>query len=90
MHKFTKCNIDNDYNDLISDIDHSKIWCSTKNQILNKAKTKSLAIKSGQSLTIAEQEDLINQLFACKETQTSPFNKNIITQISYEEIANKF
>jgi DNA mismatch repair protein MutL len=51
---------------------------------------KSLAIKSGQTLTLEFQEDLINQLFACKDAQSSPFQKNIITQISLEEIETKF
>lgn len=62
----------------------------SQSDLLAKSMAKSLAIKTGQNLSISEQEDIINQLFACKETQVSPFNKRIITQISNEEINNRF
>jgi DNA mismatch repair protein MutL len=62
----------------------------SQNDLLAKSMAKSLAIKTGQTLTLDAQEDLINQLFACKDAQSSPFQKNIIIQISLEEIENKF
>jgi DNA mismatch repair protein MutL len=62
----------------------------SQNDLLAKSMAKSLAIKTGQALTLEFQEDLINQLFACKDAQSSPFEKNIITQISLEEIETKF
>ena len=51
---------------------------------------KSLAIKSGQSLSVIEQEHLVNSLFACKEPTISPSNKNTFITMSVDDIDKKF
>ena len=58
--------------------------------LLAKSMAKSLAIKRGQSLTLVEQEHLVNSLFACKEPNSSPTNKATFVTISVDEIDKKF
>ncbi|TVZ60127.1 DNA mismatch repair protein MutL [Flavobacteriaceae bacterium MAR_2010_105] len=58
--------------------------------LLAKSMAKSLAIKSGQSLTFMEQEHLVNSLFACKEPNTSPTNRIAFITMGVEELDKKF
>lgn len=51
-----------------------------------KTLAKSAAIKTGISLTIKEQEELVNSLFTCKEPSVSPFGKASYTTITINEI----
>ena len=51
---------------------------------------KSLAIKTGQSLTNSEQEHLVNSLFACKEPNVSPTNRTTFVTVDVEELDKKF
>lgn len=55
-----------------------------------KSLSRNLAIKTGQNLTDEEQETLINNLFACKESLTSPFGKRIYTTFSLTELDKYF
>ncbi|MGI9549667.1 MAG: DNA mismatch repair endonuclease MutL [Aurantibacter sp.] len=57
---------------------------------LSKSLCKALAIKTGDKLDQDSQLALVNDLFACKETTVSPFNKRIYTTITENDIANKF
>lgn len=51
---------------------------------------KGTAVKTGTLLQVKEQEQLVNQLFACKESQLTPDNKRIYLQMDWSEIENKF
>ncbi len=51
-----------------------------------KTLAKSMAIKVGQSLTGKEQEEIVNALFTCKESQLSPFGLPCYTTITINEI----
>ncbi len=51
---------------------------------------KNTSIKSGKSLTYDEMDNLVNQLFACKEPNFCPNNRLIFTTISTEELDKKF
>lgn len=50
---------------------------------------RSLAIRPGTPLDPVSRQALINDLFACKETERSPFNKKIHTTLSVEELEKK-
>jgi DNA mismatch repair protein MutL len=58
--------------------------------LLAKSMAKSLAIKRGQSLKKDEQEHLVNSLFACKEPNVSPDNKNTFITMTVDELDKKF
>ena len=62
----------------------------SQNDLLAKSLAKSLAIKTGTSLTIEEQEHLIHQLFACKEPTISPTNKPVLMTLDVLDIDKKF
>ena len=55
-----------------------------------KSLSKSLAIKNGAKLTNIEQEDILEQLFSCKEPNHSPFGKKTFITLSLDEIQLKF
>jgi len=54
--------------------------------MIAKSLAKTLAIKTGTKLSETEQENLINNLFACKEANVSPFRKKIYTSINNKKI----
>jgi DNA mismatch repair protein MutL len=58
--------------------------------LLAKSMSKSLAIKTGQSLTRLEQEHLVNSLFACKEPSVSPANRVTFITMSVDDFDKKF
>ncbi|MBR9914633.1 MAG: DNA mismatch repair endonuclease MutL [Algicola sp.] len=58
--------------------------------LLVKSMSKSLAIKTGQSLSAMEQEHLVNSLFACKEPSVSPNNKVTFVTMSVDDFDKKF
>ncbi|RKE92310.1 DNA mismatch repair endonuclease MutL [Ichthyenterobacterium magnum] len=58
--------------------------------LLAKSMAKSLAIKTGQSLTRLEQEHLVNSLFACKEPSISPTNRATFITMSVDDIDKQF
>jgi DNA mismatch repair protein MutL len=55
-----------------------------------KSMARSLAVKTGTYLTEKEQENLVNNLFACKENSVSPFNKPTFITLSVEDLDKKF
>ncbi|NQY29276.1 MAG: DNA mismatch repair endonuclease MutL [Flavobacteriaceae bacterium] len=57
--------------------------------LVAKSMAKSIAIKSGKSLTSQEQEDIVNRLFACKEPTVSPINKSIFITYSTSDFDKK-
>ena len=55
-----------------------------------KSLAKSLAIKNGTKLNSREQEEILEQLFSCKEPNHSPFGKKTFVTLSLDEIQLKF
>jgi DNA mismatch repair protein MutL len=49
-----------------------------------------MAIKNGQHLSVSEMDFIVNGLFACKEPNTSPFNKRTYITLTKEDLDNKF
>ncbi|MES2811714.1 MAG: DNA mismatch repair endonuclease MutL [Bacteroidota bacterium] len=76
---------------LISDL-QDEIPDSSFSQMDSMAKSmaKSLAVKTGTYLTETEQENMVNNLFACKEQSVSPFNKPTFITLSVEDLDKKF
>ncbi|MCX2681548.1 DNA mismatch repair endonuclease MutL [Galbibacter sp. EGI 63066] len=58
--------------------------------ILAKAMCKTLAVKSGELLSVESQEALVNNLFATKDPTVSPFNKPTYITMTVEEIDKRF
>lgn len=58
--------------------------------VIIKSMAKSMAIKTGKKLTNKEQEEMIDKLFSCKEPNYSPYGKLIYTNLTYEELEQKF
>ncbi|MEC7262092.1 MAG: DNA mismatch repair endonuclease MutL [Bacteroidota bacterium] len=59
-------------------------------EMLAKALSKNLAIKTGEVLDQESQLALVNNLFACKEPSLSPFQKVTYTIVSEGDIDKKF
>lgn len=62
----------------------------SQNDTIAKSMARSLAIKTGTYLTEKEQENLVHNLFACKEPNVSPFQKPTFITISVEDLDKKF
>jgi len=62
----------------------------SQNDTIAKSMAKSLAVKTGTSLTIKEQENLVNGLFACKDPNMSPFQKPTFITMRVEDLDKKF
>ncbi|MCK5400849.1 MAG: DNA mismatch repair endonuclease MutL [Flavobacteriaceae bacterium] len=74
-------------NDVENEVPNSNF---SQTDLLAKSLAKSLAIKTGQRLTILEQENLVNRLFACKEASISPTNKPTFITMSVDDLDKKF
>ncbi|WGD35076.1 DNA mismatch repair endonuclease MutL [Olleya sp. YS] len=76
---------------LISDVENEVPDSNfSATDLLAKSMAKSLAIKTGQTLTNPEQEHLVNRLFACKEPNVSPTNKTTFITMTVDELDKKF
>lgn len=62
----------------------------SQSDVVAKTLCKSLAVKTGEILDNTSQLALVNDLFACKESGISPFNKPIYVTISEADIDKKF
>lgn len=62
----------------------------SQSDVIAKTLSKTLAVKSGEALDSVSQIALVNDLFACKESQISPFNKPIHVTITEADIDKKF
>ncbi|WP_112112208.1 DNA mismatch repair endonuclease MutL [Flavobacterium aciduliphilum] len=60
------------------------------NDSIAKSMAKSLAVKNGVYLSEKDQENIVNNLFACKEPNTTPFQKNTFITMRVEDIDKKF
>ena len=58
--------------------------------IISKSLAKSLAIKTGSKLSDKEQDNLVNNLFLCKEPTISPFGKKTFETLAIGEIDKIF
>ena len=54
-----------------------------------KILSKSLSIKVNVILSVQEQQALMDDLFACKDTLISPFNRKIFITLDKEQLENK-
>ncbi len=54
-----------------------------------KLMARQSAIRTGQPLSPAESDNLVNELFLCKEPQISPSGKPVFTIIDTQEISNR-
>ena len=59
-------------------------------EMLAKALSRNLAVRTGDVLDQESQLTLVNNLFACKEPTLSPFHKITYTIISEGDIDKKF
>ena len=76
---------------LISDLEDGIPDSSfSQNDTIAKSMAKSLAVKTGVYLTEKEQENLVNNLFACKEPNVSPFQKPTFITMRVEDIDKRF
>lgn len=76
---------------LISDVENEVPDSNfSATDLLAKSMAKSLAIKTGQSLTRQEQEYMVNKLFACKAPNMSPTNRPTFITLSIDELDRKF
>ena len=62
----------------------------SQNDTIAKSMSKSLAIRTGSYLTEEEQVNLVNNLFACKEPNVSPFQKPTFITMRVEDLDKKF
>jgi DNA mismatch repair protein MutL len=62
----------------------------SQNDTIAKLMAKNLAVKTGAYLNPKEQENLVHNLFACKEPTISPFNKPTFITMSVDDLDKKF
>ncbi len=62
----------------------------SQSDMLAKTLSKTLSVKTGETLDEFSQVKLVNDLFACKETTLSPFNKKVYITITENDIDRKF
>lgn len=55
-----------------------------------KSLAQSLAVKTGTYLSDKEQGNIVNSLFGCEDSQTSPFGKTTFITMKVEDIDKKF
>lgn len=55
-----------------------------------KSMAKSMAVKTGTYLTVKEQDNLVNSLFACKDPNVSPFQRPTFITLTVEDLDKKF
>ena len=73
--------------ELIRDIDLEVPDASFSHfDLMAKSFSKTLAIKTGSILSEVEQENLVNDLFSCKEPSISPFGKSTFKTLTLKEI----
>ena len=58
--------------------------------VMSKSLAKSLAIKNGTVLSVAEQEDMVERLFLCKEPNHAPNGKPTYISMEINEIDKRF
>ena len=69
--------------------DHEQVASFSQADYMAKILSKSLSIKGNLTLSIQEQQALVDDLFACKDTLTCPFNRKIFITLDKEELEKK-
>lgn len=62
----------------------------SQHDVMAKSLAKSLAIKTGTHLDLKEQQKLVDELFSCKEPDTSPFGKKTFITVTLNDIDKQF
>ena len=84
-------NISKVIEELIHDVQHEVPDSHfSQSDLLAKSLAKSLAIKNGKKLNQQEQDYIVNRLFACKEPNVTPDNRNTFITLSIEDLDKKF
>ncbi len=79
------------FNEIIADFQENVPETSfSQADKLAKIVAKSIAVKSGIALNSKLQENLVNDLFMCKDPNMSPFQKPTFTTITTTELDKKF
>ena len=73
-----------------NEISEFKNNSNSLNDYIAKVLSKCSSIKSGFKLEKLQQESLVNDLFACKESNISPFDKIIFKIVSTDSIKKMF
>lgn len=74
-------------NDVQNEVPESNF---SQSDMLAKSLAKSLSVKNGKRLTVIEQENLVNSLFACKEPNLTPQGKTAFITLNADDIDKKF
>jgi len=69
--------------------DQEQVVSFSQLDYMAKILSKSLSIKGNLTLTVEEQQALVDDFFACKDTLTSPFNRKIFITLDKEELEKK-
>lgn len=69
--------------------DQEQVVSFSQPDYMAKILSKSLSIKGNLILTVEEQQALVDDFFACKDTLTSPFNRKIFITLDKEELEKK-
>ena len=78
------------FEDIFSFPDHQeRVTSFSQPDYMAKILSKSLSIKGDMTLSVEEQQALLNDLFACKDTLTCPFNRKIFITLDKEEFEKK-
>lgn len=62
----------------------------SQNDCIAKSIAKSLAVKTGMSLSEKEQSNIVDALFACKEPDVSPLGKTTFITMNLDELDKRF
>ena len=73
----------------LTDDHQDRVASFSQADYMAKILSKLLSVKGNFALSVAEQQALVNDLFACKDTLTSPFNRKIFTTLDKEELEKK-
>jgi DNA mismatch repair protein MutL len=77
--------------ELLNDIDLEVPDASFSHfDVMAKSFARTLSIKTGTKLSEKEQENLVNNLFSCKEPTVSPFGKATFKTLTLQEIDQLF
>ena len=78
------------FEDIFSPLDdQEQVVSFSQPDYMAKILSKSLSIKGNLTLTVEEQQALVDDFFACKDTLTSPFNRKIFITLDKEELEKK-
>ena len=73
----------------ISPDDEEQVESFSQGDYMAKLLAKSLSINTNTTLFIEEQQALVDDFFACKETLTCPFNRKIFITLEKQELEKK-